>query len=834
MLQNILRTFGLALARRALKEQPARRTLHGLRETVEVLRDEHGVPHIFAGSARDLFFAQGYLHAESRLWQMDVIRRAASGRLSEIFGDAPVAHQDLGVRWRGRRMPEFDRWLRILGLRRAAEAALGVLGGEAREALDAYVAGVNRWIEDTPARGRPVEMKLLGYEPEPWTAVDSLSVPKIMAVELSYALKHKLALVALAERLAADPDRLREILPPPTAAEAPRIVAGWGGAGERAAAIAAADGQFRPFIGWGGHRLGSNWCVLGPSRTTTGKPLLLNDPHLPLTAPSLFFPNHLSGGPYDVFGVSIPGGPGCTLGHNRRIAWGMTNLMCDDADLYLETPHPTDPYRYRADAGPGAPLGGGGGGELSGGYRYLGFETIQSPIRVKGERLARPCAIRISRHGPILSDAFLTPEATVADGGEGGGFARGPLLAVRWTAHLPSSEEDATLGLCRARGWSDVVAALRHFGAPCMNVSYADVDGNFGYYVAGRIPIRANGKNILPADGASGEGEWTGFIPFEENPHVLNPQSGFLTSSNQKPVDDGYPYYISDFFEAPYRARRAQEVVLERGKLSREDGERFMLDVHSIQAKELVEGVVRPIEDRLKQSDGGVQVALNYLLNWDFNCTTDSIAASVFHLFYDELLAEVFREALGPDAYTQFLDQWTEGEHVEAVELILRNPRSAWFRTRPRDEAVAQALARAVKRLKRELGEATQGWEWGKLHKVTLRHAFHARPPLRKLFDIGPAPSPGGATTLDNSQWLSAEPFGRMAGGGIRHVADLSDLENGSRYAIPGGVSGNPASPWHKDLFAEWIEGKFMAMPMERAAIEKVAKETLFFEPDGA
>ncbi|HVY61841.1 MAG TPA: penicillin acylase family protein, partial [Planctomycetota bacterium] len=265
MLQSLLRTYGMHLARRALPEPAPEVALPGLREGVEVLRDEHGVPHIFAGSAHDLFFAQGWVHAEARLWQMDLFRRAASGRLAEILGDAPVAWEDAGIRWRGHRVPDLDRYLKILGMRRAAEASLAVAGGEAREALEAYAAGVNRYISDLTARRLPLEMKLLDYDPDPWSPVDSLCLTKVMALELSYAIKHKLALIAIADRLAEDPDRLKELLPPGYPRDAPRMVQGWAGdgAGKRATTILGADGQFRAFVGWAGTHVGSNWCVLG-------------------------------------------------------------------------------------------------------------------------------------------------------------------------------------------------------------------------------------------------------------------------------------------------------------------------------------------------------------------------------------------------------------------------------------------------------------------------------------------------------------------------------------------------------------------------------------------
>lgn len=842
MLQQIVKTLGRYLARRALPGPAPRRRLRGLREAVDVIRDGHGVPHIFAWSAHDLFFAQGWVHAESRLWQMDLLRRAAGGRLSEIFGDVPVSWEEAGVRWRGRRMPELDRWLLILGLRRAAEASVAKAGGEVREAVEAYAAGVNRFIESARRDGLPVEMRLLAYEPDPWTAADSFCIAKIMALESCYALRHKLALVVLAERLQGDQDRLRELFPRPYAKDAPRtssfkppaVPSGPpepGGAGERSAALLRADGQFRDFLGWG-PPAGTNWCVLGPERTTTGKPILVNDPHLRLTAPCVFFPNHLAGGPYDVTGGSIPGAPGVVLGHNRRIAWAMSNIEPDDADLYLETPHPLDPYRYIVPEGAAIPAARGvADASPTTEGRYAPFELERHEIRVRGERAPRRSVVRISRHGPILSDAFLEADAVAAaaDGAEVR-FARGPLLALRWTAHIPSSELDALLAVNRARAWPEFVGALRRFVSPAHNFAYADVDGNIGWVAAGRLPIRAGGKNILPADGSRGEGEWTGFVPFEENPHLFNPKTGYIANSNNKLVDDAYPHYIGDFHEPSYRARRVHQIVREKDRLSPDDAAELMLDVRSLQAQELIDSAVRPIEDRLKSGAGGeVQVALNYLLNWDFQCTTDSIAATVFHVFYDALLGEIFREPLGEVAFTSFIEGGYQ--HIAPVDEVLKDPRSAWFRDRPRDEVVARALSRAVARIEWESGKATADWAWGRRHRVTCRHAFHAKAPLRKLFDIGPEPAPGSWTTVNKALWNAAFPFAAIEGPCFRHLAHLGDLEGGSRFSLPGGASGNPASPHRDDLFRLWIEGRWASMPMSRSAVEAAAEGRVALVP---
>jgi penicillin amidase len=812
MLQNIVRSVGLVLARRALPAPGARRiAARGIREPVEVVRDRHGIPHIFAGSARDLFFAQGFVHAEDRLFQMDLVRRAAAGRLSEVLGDAPVDWRLQGSQFRGLRLPDLDFYLRALGMRRAALASLPLLGGEAREALEAYADGVNAGIAALGARRLPLEMKLLGYRPEPWTPADSVSIGKALALELTFSLRMKLCFTALAGRLAGSERLLAELMPEGYPAGAPRITALAAGAGlgkpprctleaagERASEMLRADGQFRSFLGWGGGHLGSNWLIVGAERSTTGKPLLENDPHLGLQAQALFHLCHLRGGPYDVVGGAVPGAPGVVLGRNRRVAWAFTNAMIDDTDLYAETVRPDEPGQYLA------------------GDRWEKFRITEEEIGVKGERRPRRRTLRVSRHGPIISDAL--PGAT-----------GGPALALRWTAQDGSREVDALLAINRASSWPAFVAACRHFDAPAQNMGYADVDGNIGYYLAGRIPIRSNRRSLLPADGARGEGEWAGDVPFEEHPHVLNPKEGFLASANNKPVDDAYPYYISAFFDAPYRARRLCAIVAEKGRLSPEAMEKVPLDVYSIQAEEMVKLLVRPIEDRLKRASGDVQVALNYLLNWDYRCTPDSIAASIFHVFYAEVLRGVFAPALGEELFLQFTEVWNE--HCLAVEAVLANPKSAWFEGegRARDDLVAAAFERAVAELVARLGKPTQAWGWGRLHRLVLRHPFHGLAIARRLFDLGPFETGGSGTTLNCGQWRPTMPFEQTGGAALRHVCNLAEPA-ASRLALAGGQSANPASPHAQDLVRLWLEGRTVAVPMDREAIE--GEETLVLVPE--
>jgi penicillin amidase len=839
-LDRLVRHLGLFFARRSLPSYQGRRHVPGLREPATVVRDEHGIPHIYARNARDLFFAEGYIHAEERLFQMDMARRACRGRLAEVLGDDLIPWRESTIQFQGLTVPDLDLFFRTFGLEQAAERALSAVSGEAAEALDAYARGVTRFIEETfapppgerRARPRPIEMRLLDYVPEPWTPLDSLAVLKGLAFQLDVSWKMKLAILAAAARLGPGDPRLAEILPRAYEGNEPRVVHSNGaaraaaeggapeaapggerarlrGAGEAARGLLMASGQFCDFVGWSGAHVGSNNWVLGAKKTTTGAPILCNDPHLRLVTPSTWFLTHLVGGPYDVLGASAPGLPGVALGHGRRVAWGCTLAMVDDTDLYLEDLHPSNPALYRvAD-------------------RFEPFAVRRETIKVREERDPRVRFVRSTRHGPILSDALPRhgPISPVLDPASWNADGRGaPLIALRWTAAVdPGDEVGALLGIARAEGWADFVQALRGVKAPAQNFVYADVDGHIGYYLAGSIPIREGGEPPLPvpADGARGEGEWKGFVPFEELPHLFDPPSGAISTANNQPVDDSYPHYISRFYEPRYRVERIRELLDAKERLSPEDAAAIQLDVRSRQARDLIEALLRPVEDRLK-AEGGVDVAiaLNHVLDWSCDCTADSIGAAIFHVFLHDLLEETFSDALGDDICTAFLESFSI--HVPLVESVLTDPTSAWYAERDRDTLVCRTFKGAVERLMRDVGPIAD-LQWGRIHQVEMRHPFHTRPVLRRLFDIGPAPTGGSPVTVNNGTWIEAYPFAHVVGASYRQVIDLGALKRRypTRLVIHGGQSGNPASPHYDDQARAWLAGELLEVHLLFEEVER-------------
>jgi len=524
--------IGVYAVRRAFPQASGRIALDGLRGTVEVMRDQWGIPHIYAQNDLDLFFAQGFVHAQDRLWQMEFNRRAASGRLSEIFGPVTL---------------DTDRFLRTVGLRRAAEVEAAQLDDETKRVLQAYVDGVNAYIASR--RGRlPLEFALLRYVPEPWSPVDAVAFGKLMAWTLSGNWDSEILRAHLLSRFGeAGVARLMPAYPD----EMPVIVP--------------AGADYRPFRSAAALRLaahaparngtGSNNWVIAGSRTTTGAPILANDPHLEAAMPSIWYEMDLSSERFHVAGATFAGAPGVIIGHNERIAWGVTNAGPDVQDLYLERFDPDDPARY----------------EFQGQWERA--TVVEESIIVKGRRDPVILPVRITRHGPILNG--------VVDGLDA-------FVALRWTALMPGTILGSVLRLDQARNWEEFREALRLWTVPAQNFVYADTDGNIGYQLPGRIPVRAKGNGLLPVPGWTGEYEWVGEIPFDELPSSFNPERGYIITANNRIIPDDYTHFIAAEWDPGFRAQRIETMLTAQPKVSPEVVADMQLDTSSLPAQAIL------------------------------------------------------------------------------------------------------------------------------------------------------------------------------------------------------------------------------------------------------
>ena len=786
---------GLAYAyfRRSLPPRRAVLRLAGLNATVEVIRDRWGVPHVFAESVRDALFAQGYVQAQDRLWHLELARRLASGRLAEIFGAEAV---------------EADRLLRRVGLHRAARLEVSRAGPEYLSHLEAYSAGVNAFLQ-TVGRRLPPEFLILRFRPEPWTAADSLAIGKYVDWMLSGNWDTEIVRSWVVERLGPEvaaaveplyPAGLPVILPP--------------GSESAGLGLPLLD-ELRKVEELTGARGGgsNNWVVDG-SRSTTGKPLLANDPHLPLQMPAVWYEVHLKGGDLNVAGVALPGVPGIAIGHNQRIAWGITAAMADGDDLFLERVNPDNPRQYEYDG------------------VWVDGDLLREEIAVRGQAQPVVEEVLVTRHGPIISPAI--PGENRPDADARSGRPAGRALALRTTATEPGQQGLAVAALNLAGNWQEFREALRLWPAPPLNFAYADVDGNIGYQMAGLVPRRAKGYGLVPSPGWTGEYDWTGFIPFEELPFAANPDRRYVVTANNQIVDDSYPHFLSAEYVDGYRAQRIAQLLEAKEKHSADDFGAIQNDVYSIPGRELAERMLA-----LHPADEDARRALNFLRVWDGRLTADSVAATIVEAFYLDLLRRTLGEKLGP------LTEYFLGREVHPaipdstyflrcaswlLRLVREQP-AGWFSGRAWREVMEQSLTDAVAELRRRLGDDMSGWTWGRIHYAPFEHVLGRLRALRPVFNRGPVPVGGDTNTVAQASYLGARPWGVYSfAASYRQIIDLSDF-NRSLAILPGGQSGHPASRHYADMIGPWARGDYHPLPFDRAEVERHAEGRLTLTP---
>jgi penicillin amidase len=754
-------------------------TIAGLAAPVEVWRDSMGVPHVWAASEADLFRAMGYVHAQDRLFQMEMFRRVADGRLAEMLGAELV---------------ETDRFLRTVGMGRAAGEHERLLAPEQRAMLQAYADGVNAWTQ--ARRGTlPPEFVTLRVRPEPWTVGNSLSIAKIMAWDLAewnLGLDLQGAVDAVGEERAADlfpayPDSGLNILGDD---------ARWRGRGEGAPAAAAAPvprvsgrvplPRVPPLAleildGVSIARASNSW-VIGGERTASGKPILANDMHLALRAPPIWYLAALHGGGLNVTGMTLPGVPVVVAGHSDRVAWGFTNAYVDDTDFFVEEVNPDEPNRYRTPSG------------------WAEMTVRVDTIRVKG---AEPVlhTVRWTRNGPVLSDVERR-------GGD-------RVLSMRWASHEPSGEVGALLGMNRARSADEFLQALRGFDNPHQNVVFADADGRFGYWMAGRVPVRRGGDGVLPVPGWTGEGEWTGWLDFDQHPHVLEPADGFVVTANNRQVGPEYPHHISAQWADPFRAMRIRQLVEAGSRFTADEVAAQQMDVRDVWALGHLPRAVAAAERAGDSASAGL------LRGWDGQAGTGSRPAALFYTWYDELRARVGHDEFG-DARVYF--------PRSAFDRLLAAGGGAWaddVRTpevETLDALEVEAMRTAVERV--------DGRAWGELHTVTVAHPMGSVAALERILglNIGPFPSAGATHTVNVAGWGGREPPFRVGhGASQRHVVDMADVDGAGGFVLPGGQSGVPFSRHYADQMPLWRDGRLWRIPLDRdaAAARAVARMTL-------
>jgi len=771
--------WGLWIARRALPQIQGTIRVDGLRSSAEIVRDKWGIPHVFAENDDDGYFALGWSTAQDRLFQMEINRRLAQGRLSEIFGRATLKTDRLF------RTMDFDR----VGRRTVARAR-----PECVRAAEAYIRGVNAYVGTLKGR-LPPEFALLGIGFENARPEDFAGILGFMAWRLNLSWVFD----PLYERLVAKvgEDRAAELFPynlggspsvyPSTEAPPPRM------------SLFDLSPQERDLVAFGPSLRASNNWVIGPGKSATGHAILCNDPHLAHALPGIWYQAHIKTPTLDVIGVTIQGLPLVIIGHNRDIAWGMTNVMLDAADLFVE----------KVDLE--------GSGRVLIRNEWVPLESRTETIRIKGEP-PLTLEVRSTPHGPLVSD-LLRGETRA--------------LSYRWNyaAATQGSELEGFHALDRARNWDEFRAALRQFVSASQNVVYADQQGHIGMQTAGAIP-RYVGKRdgTRFRVGWDGSEEWDGFVPFEELPSAFDPTEGWLASANNPTVASPAPYYISSQWEPVDRIQRIHELIRGKDKLTVADMERMHQDTLVVSAREMAPLVVAAFDAR-PPSSATVRAAVAALRGWDGDMRADSSAPAVFAFFYNRLFAEIFADEMGEDLAKDYRAQ----ANVWAIMIrSVMDGRERWFDrvdtpgVEGRDDILGASLEKAADDLQRTLGEAG-GWNWGRLHTLELRHPLGGARALAFYFNRGPVPVPGHNQSV-NKMEFDGSSFAVLHGPSMRQITDLGDL-NRSLAILPGGQSGIPASPHYADLMPLWLAGRYHPLLMDRAEIDKVSEGRLVLTP---
>jgi penicillin amidase len=768
------------LHRRPLPATAGRLRVAGLSGPVEIVRDRGGVPHIFAARDEDAYFGLGFAVAQDRLFQLELLRHLGQGRLCEVFGKDPL---------------KVDRLFRTLDLHGIGVRRLSQARPEVRAAFRAYALGINAALESRPGR-LPVEFVLLRRDFAPATADDFVGVLGYMAWSLQLSWTFDALYEDLVARVGAA--RAAELFPLAGEGET-AVYARLGGPPPRAALFDLGP-QERDLLARLPRFAASNTWVVAPERSATGHALLANDPHLDIGLPSTWYLAHLKTPRLDVTGATIPGLPFVVIGRNRHVAWGLTNLMLDAGDFFVEKTRPGTPGRVLHRSA------------------WVDVTMRRETIRVRG---AAPVElnVRSTPHGPIVSDLL-----------EG----RSEELSFRWNYAVADHTNDfeAVYDLERARDWTEFREALRQMGGVSQNISYADRDGHIGLLATGAIPKRggrAEGTRFRV--GWDGSEEWDGFVPFDENPWVLDPPEGFAAAANNPTFAPPAPYYVSSLWEPSDRVRRIREVLASKPKVTLDDMRALQQDTVAVSAREWIPLVTRAFDERPTR-DRRVGAALDLLRRWDGAMGAESAAAALFAVTHKHLFHEIFDDDLG----VPLADAYRAQGNVSAVmiEIALRDPRSVWLdrqdtpHKEDRAEILRRAFTRAVDELGSRLGGEPQTWAWGRIHRLTLAHPLGQVALLAPYFNLGPHAMPGHALTVFKEE--SRDDFRIHMGPSLRQIVDLGDPGH-AWIVIPGGQSGVPASPHYGDLFDLWRRGEYLQVSMESGEVVSAAEGRLVLEP---
>ena len=762
------------LVRSGLPKLDGNLTVAGLSAPATVHRDVHGIPHIYAANPHDLFLSQGFVHAQDRLWQMESTRRAAHGRLSEVIGERGLRN---------------DRFMRVLGIAQAAQADWETIDADTQGLLQAYSDGVNAFINQAGNK-LPLEFKILRIQPAQWAPIDTLVFGKLLAWSLSSNYEHELVISQLAKQTTYE--NLLSILPDYSG---PHLIpdANYSSSLRTTATLLLAEAEaIRSIVPLAKPDQGSNAWVVNGTHTASGRPMLANDPHQTLSMPSLWYEVglHTTDGVYDVVGSSLPCVPGIEIGHNNRIAWGVTNARPDVQDVFIEALNDDGTQ-----------------------YQYMGkwkdLITRTETINVKdGDPIV--IAVRTTHHGPLISDVLKNTKQH---------------LSLCWTGLDGHRLVQAILQLNRAQNWEEFRAAVKHWEVPAMHFIYADVDGHIGYQLPGAIPIRANNDvfSLLPVSGSDGMHEWVGFIPYEDLPHDLDPAGGFFASANNKPVDNTYPYFISHYWQPPFRVERISEAIRTAKGLTPSDFGRLHADVHSKLNRKLAQALSADVQT----SDPVEITALKLLKDWSGDMHADSPAAVISEVAIFNLIRETLNSTFDENSINTYIK--LPAYPYLFVQILLDQPDNPWWDGHRRT-VLHSVLTATVNELKSKLDGDPADWTWGQLHTMTFAHPLGSIGLLRPIFNRGPFPMGGNWNTINSGAHLPDKPYAMALGPAYRIINDVGDWDN-TRSIITSGQSGQPFSRHYADNIDDWQAVRYHLLPFSQSVVKEKAVHTLKLNP---
>lgn len=740
-------------------------SIKGINEITEIFRDENGVPFIKAENDEDAAFALGFVHAQERMFQMDLVRRAGQGRLSEIFGEKTL---------------KFDELFRSMQLEKIVKKNFSSLSVSSQKVLKAYSKGVNAYIDNFSDK-LGVEFSLLNYEPKPWKPEHSLLIAKLMAWELNISWWTDIVFTKLVKRFGEE--KAKEILPD-YQENAPTIIP------KNLAELdienfnlAKIDFEFREFMGYAANHYGSNnWAISG-KKTVSGKPLIANDPHLVFTIPGKWYVVSINAPQWRVSGFSLPGVPGVVIGKNENISWVLTNVMADDCDFYNEKVDEKNKKYF-----------------LDNSWKELKF--IRDTIIVKD----KPDVIKttyFTHRGPIVSDIHNFIESSPKS-----------YISMRWTALEFHKEFDAILNVNKAETWNDFKSSLVNFSTPGQNFVYADKQGNIGYICAAKIPIHNFNSATFINDGTQSKNDWQGFVDYEKMPKMFNPSRNFIASANNK-TDPNFSFHISNIWEPSSRIERIESMINMKDKLDKNYFFQIQNDFYSVYAEKMTYHILNAFKN-VKVKDYNLKTALRLLKNWDFNLSSNSQTATIYSFFFIHLLKNIFYDEMGKDFYNEYI--FIANVPFRVVESMIADGRSSWFdivktkKIETRDDIIRKSLVDALSELEKKHGKDIANWQWKEFHQITFKNVFSFGSEfLAKIFNRGPFEIGGDGTTVFNTEYTFSEPFDVKQGPSMRYVFDFSEPEK-FYYILPNGQSGHFLSNHYDDMTNKWLKGEYLEL----------------------